>query len=425
VKYSLGFLLVLATFPPCAAQVNWVTPDHVYADNVKSVLLVPGGDPLKYPIISLNGNQSAELSFDDLDGDVKNYYYTLQLCNADWTPSDLTQLDYLTGFANNKLENYRFSNGTLQHYTHYTLDIPNSSCQPKLSGNYLVKIFLNDDTSQLVLTRRLLVVDNKAMITGSIQQPINPDRFQTGQKVNFNIRLPGMDLSSVQDEVKVVILQDYRWDNAIAGIQPTFINGSELDYNTEQDCVFPAMKEWRLLDLRSLDLNTEHVQHVVHLKDSTQVYVYPDPSRQTVAYQPRADLDGRWIPELLESGYDPTYEGDYALVHFTFPAREPYGSSGLYLFGELTNYECSDANRMIYNPDKQAYEGSLYLKEGYYNYVYGLIDPGSDSLDTRYTEGNWWETENYYTILVYYRSPGGRYDQLIGAVNLNSAVNRN
>jgi hypothetical protein len=424
VKYFLWCVFLLAGPLYGGCQVNWITPDHVYANNIKSVRLVPAGAPLSYPIISLLGTQTTELSFDDLDGDVKNYYYTLQLCNADWTPSDLTSFDYLSGFANNRLENYRFSNGTLQKYTHFTLDVPNSNCLPKRSGNYLLKIFLNDDTSQLVLTRRLLVVENKASIVGYIQQPINPELYQTGQKVNFNINISGMDLSNVQDEVKLYILQDYRWDNAITGIQPTFINGAELDYNTENDCIFPAMKEWRLLDMRSLEMNTEHVQRIFHQKDSTDVYVYADPSRVTVPFQARRDINGMYIPELIEQGYSPDYEGDYATVHFSFPVREPYAGSDLYIFGELTNYECGDANKLTYNPDRQAYEGSLFLKEGYYNYIYGLIDRGTDSLKTTYTEGNWWETENTYTILVYYRALGDRADQLIGAVTLNSVLNR-
>lgn len=415
---------ILALSLAGTAQVNWITPDHVYADNIKTVRLILKGSPLSYPIIALGGSQQAELSFDDLDGDVKDYYYTLELCNADWTPSDLTTFDYLNGFADNRLETYRFSDGTLQKYTHFTLDVPNTNCQPKRSGNYILKIFLNDDTSQLVLTRRLLVVESKASIAGSIQQPINPNLYLTGQKVNFNIQMNGMDISNAMDEVKVFILQDNRWDNAISGIQPTFINGSELDYNTENDCVFPGMKEWRLLDMRSLQMNTEHVQHVVHGRDSTDVYVYPDPSRSETAFQARRDINGMFIPELMDQGYSPDYEGDYATVHFTFPAPSPYAGSNLYIFGELTNYECNDQDKLVYNPEKEVYTGSLYLKEGYYNYIYGIIDYGKDSLNTDYTEGNWWETENNYTILVYYRSLGGRADQLVGAVTLNSILNR-
>jgi len=406
------------------SQVNWVTPDHVYAPNIKTVRLILAGSPLSYPIIGLNGSQVAELSFDDLDGDVKDYYYTLELCNADWTPSELSPFDYLQGFADNRLENYRFSNGTLQKYTHYTLDIPNSSCQPKRSGNYLLKIYLNDDTSQLVLTRRLLVVDPKASIAGFIQQPINPRLYQTGQKVNFSINMGSLNISDAPDQIKVFILQDYRWDNAISGIQPTFIQGNELQYNTESDCIFPGMKEWRILDMRSLHMSTERVRQVVSHSDSTDVYVYPDPSRSNINYQTYRDINGMFIPELIKQGYNPDYEGDYALVHFIFPATEPYGTSSMYIFGELTNYECNDQDKMVYNPEKQAYEGSLYLKEGYYNYIYGLIDPGRDSLVTTYTEGDWWGTENNYTILVYYRSLGGRSDQLIGSTTLNSVINR-
>jgi Type 9 secretion system plug protein 1st domain len=405
------------------AQVNWITPDHVYMDNIKTVHLNLVGSPLSYPIIKLNSSDQLQLSFDDLDADVKNYFYTIELCNADWTPTDLSPFDYIKGFSENSITNYTYSTIPLQHYTHYSLVFPNSNCSPTRSGNYILKVYLNSDTSQLAFTRRFLVLDNKVVINGKIQQPIDPKIFKTYQKVNFSINTQGLNISSAMSQIKVYILQNYRWDNAISNIQPTFIKQNELDYNTENDCIFPAMKEWRFLDLRSFRLEGERVKSIQTDKNGTEVYVLPDYNRANIQYQPRRDINGMYTTELLETDYNPAYEADYATVHFTFLAPTPFGGSSLYIFGALTNYECNDSNKLTYHPEDGAYEGTLYLKQGYYNYVYGTIEKGSNSLNTNYTEGNWWQTENDYTILVYYRDLGGRADQLVGSITLNSITN--
>jgi hypothetical protein len=324
----------------------------------------------------------------------------------------------------NRIDDYHYSTLPLQRYTHYSLTIPNNNCKPTRSGNYLLKVYLDSDTSKLVFTRRLLVVSNKAIIKGTIQQPVNPKIFQSDQKVNFSVSLQGLNVNNPFSQIKVFILQNGRWDNAIHNIKPTFIKGDELEYNTENDCVFPAGKEWRWADLRSYRLQTERVARIDYGKSQTDVYLHPDPNRSYQRYLFRRDLNGHYYPAILEEGYNPDFEGDYARVHFTFKAPSPFAGSDVYVFGELTNYECNASNRMTYNGVDEAYEATLYLKQGYYNYIYGIIPQGRHFLNTDNTEGNWWETENNYSILVYYRPLGGRADELIGLQTLNSLENR-
>lgn len=406
------------------AQINDITPDHVYLDNIKTVKVAPGGNPTGLPVIALGGNDRVVVSFDDLDADVKNYYYTLVLCNSDWTPASLNPFDYLRGFIENRVDDYHYSTQPLQEYTHYKLVLPNNNCTPSKSGNYLLKVYLNSDTSQLAFTRRLLVVNNRAIIKGNIQQPVNPKIFQTYQKVNLSVSLQGINVNNPLSQIKVFILQNGRWDNAIRNVKPTFIKGDELDFNAENDCVFPALKEWRWVDLRSFRLQTERVAGIDYGKTETNVYLHPDENRSHQRYLYRRDMNGHFYSAILEQGYNPDFEGDYAKVHFTFKAPVPFAGSDVYVFGEMTNYECARSNQMTYNGAKGVYEATLYLKQGYYNYMYGIIPKGYHKLDMNNTEGNWWETENDYTILVYYRPLGGRADELIGLRTLNSLQNR-
>jgi hypothetical protein len=419
-----GQLLVTSNV---AAQDNpfAITPDHVYVPNIKTVKLSQKGDPLSMAMVTLNSDEQLELSFDDTDNDVKNYFYSLTLVNADWSPAQLTAFDYRRGFSENRITDYRFSSVALQKYTHYTVNVPNRNSYPIKSGNYLLKVYLDSDTTQVVLTRRLLVIENKAGVGGFIQQPVSPKLFRNSQKVNFSVNTGNLNIINPFDQIKIVILQNYRWDNAITGLRPRFLKGNVIEYNTEQDCIFPAGKEWRWIDLRSFRLQTERVKTSDYHKDGTDIYAQPDFERSNSVYQFLKDINGKYFAATLDN-YNPNFEGDYATVHFTFPVPEPFAGYDMYIFGEFTNYECNDLNRLRFNGTTRAYEGSLFLKQGYYNYIYGLVDrtlPHSQ-FNTELTEGNWWEAENMYTILVYYRALGGRSDELVASVSLNSILDR-
>jgi len=423
--FCIPVIGLLLFFLPAVAQDNTYGPGHIYYNNIRSVKLNQSGDQTAFPVISLNGGDAVDLSFDDLDADVKDYYYTLQLCNYDWTPVNINQLEYLRGFSENRITTYKFSSVALVRYTHYTVSLPNGNCMPIKAGNYLLKVYLDSDTSQLAFTKRLMVVSNKGGLSGVIQQPVSPKVFKTNQKVNFVVSTGGLNVVNPFDQLKVVILQNYRWDFPIINPKPMFIKGNTIEYNAELDVQFPAGKEWRWIDLRSFRLQTERVKRSEYHKDGTDVYVMPDYPRGNTMYSYVKDYNGMYFLATIDN-YDPFYEGDYATAHFTYPAPEPYAGYDLYLIGEMTNYEYNDGSKMVYNPQTRAYEGTMFLKQGFYNYEYALLDTRDPDArpSTADTEGDWWETENNYTILLYYRDLGGRYDELVSTVTLNSRLNR-
>ncbi|MGN7822823.1 DUF5103 domain-containing protein [Chitinophaga sp. 22536] len=407
------------------AQANVITPDHIYHNNIKSVKFNQQGDPLSMPMYTIGTGEKLELSFDDMDNDVKTYYYSFILCNADWTPAQVNQFDYMRGFSETRILNYKMSSVALQRYTHYSVQLPGTNSYPIKSGNYLLKVYLDSDTTQLAFTRRMYVVESKAGVAGFIQQPVSPKLFRTHQKVNFEVNTGSLNIQNPFDQIKVVILQNYRWDNAVTNLKPQFINGNVIKYNAELDCVIPAGKEFRWIDLRSFRLQTERVLRSEYHANSTDVFAVPDVERADKVYQFIKDVNGKYYLATLDD-YNPDFEGDYASVHFSFASPEPYAGYDMYIFGEMTDYELNSNSKLSYNAASRAYEGTLFLKQGYYNYMYGLIDKTvpNAKLNTELTEGNWWETENNYTILLYFRPLGGRADELVASVTLNSILNR-
>lgn len=418
IKLCFNFLFYLFALTASAQ-----TADTIYANNIKTVRFHNYGDQLSLPVINLNGNDLTELHFDDMDVAVKYYYYTFQLCNADWTPVKLSQFDYIKGFTQVRINNYRFSSIAYTRYTHYQAMIPDKNCMPTRSGNFLLKVFLDGDTSKLVFTKRLLVLNNKSTIGARVMQPFLPEYFRTHQKIQFNVNITGLNTFSAAQQIKVVILQNNRWDNAITNIPPTFTRATTLEYNTE-NTVFPGGKEWRWLDLRDFRLQTDRVKTTDYKKNSTDVYVRQDAERQGEKYLYYRDLNGMYSVETTQS-LNPFWQSDYAMVHFTFipPGNNAYFNKDIYLFGQLTNYNLADSLKMVFNPEKGAYETHLFLKQGYYSYTYLGVDKNTFARRTE-VDGNYYETENTYTILVYFRDFAARADELIGVSTISSRTDR-
>ena len=395
--------------------------------NVQGIKLFMQGNQLGYPIIGLNSSDLLELHFDDLDGRVKNYYYTFQLCNADWTPVDLSTFDYLKGFSQVRLNQYRPSSISLTKYVHYQAVLPDRNCAPSKSGNYMLKVFLDGDTSKLAFTRRILVYEKLAEVGVTITQPFNTELFRTHQKVQFQVNEGQLNVVNPIQQIKAVVLQNYRWDNAKVNLPPTFIRSNMLEFSNENDLVFPAGKEYRWADLRSFRLQTERVARAEYAPGNIQMYLQPDGERTQARYLKFVDYNGFYFVESREVS-NPWWQTDYATVHFTFVPKgnQPFAGKKVFVAGEMNKYNLDDTSAMAYNADKGVYEKTLYLKQGYYSYIYVTKDAQNANATalTEQTEGDYWETENDYTVLIYYRSLSGRHDELIGISTINSLGSR-
>ncbi|HVY73665.1 MAG TPA: DUF5103 domain-containing protein [Puia sp.] len=419
---SILFILFAATSLSAQAQ----QPDAVYMPGIRMPQLYVKGNQLAYPVISLNGADRLDLDFDDIDPHVKNYFYTYQLCNADWTPVDISTFDYIRGFAQNPITDYRYSSIALTRYTHYHVSLPERGAVLTRAGNYLVKVFLDSDTSKLAFTRRLLVVDNTVSIAAEYLQPMNAQIMQTYQKIQFTVNTRSLSLTNPFQQLKVVVLQNHRWDNSLYIDKPSFYSGTTFEYNSDDVSVFPGGKQWRWVDLQSFRYQSDRVAHVDYLPRSFTVYVKPDGDRSPQPYYYYTDYNGGYFIQTTES-INTYYQTDYATVKFTFvpPDNTPFNGKDLYIIGAMTGYQYNDETKMVFNPQKGVYEGSLFLKMGYYNYAYVTLDTGDPQAKPsfEFTEGNHFETENSYTILVYYRELGGRADQLVGLYDLHTLTN--
>ena len=401
--------------------------DIIKSTSIHAVKLFQRGNQESMPILRLNSSDRLELHFDDLDDNIKNYYYTYQLCNSDWEPADLSSFDYIKGFQQQRISEYKVSSMTLNNYIHYEALLPEKDCVPFQSGNYILKVYLDGDTSQLAFTKRIFIVNYQSAIFGSIKTPIDNQLMQTHQKVQFTVDVSQMNIPNPTQQIKVAIAQNYKWDEARTNLQPTFIRGNALEYDGEGDCIFEAGKEFRPLDIMSYRFMSYQVRDIDKTNVPNTVILHTDINRLNQQYAFYVDYNG-WMNIGGSDAINRWNQSDYANVLFTYKpeSNERLAGKDIFLEGELTQNKFDQTSKLEFNSKTGLYEKNLLLKQGFYSYKYTTKDrvhtelAASESL----TEGNYWETENDYTIFVYYHSYSGRHDELIGIASLNSRTNR-
>lgn len=400
------------------ATPNLFYTNYVYKKNIKTVQLFETSfEQLSAPIIQLGSGQQLQLNFDDIEGGLKTFNYTVIHCNANWEPSDLSQQEYLNAMLSDLIRDYSYSINTLQHFTHYKAVFPNENISITKTGNYILKVYEDNNPDKLVLSRRFMVFDQKVNVDAFVRAPTINEYRRFKQEIDFNINYNNYTIQNPYSDIKVAVLQNGRWDNAKTNLKPLFLKDNQLVYDYDQDNVFDGCNEFRYFDIKTLRLQTERIARIEYDSTLNKVYLLPDEKRTYKRYLVYQDINGKYLIKNQE-GRTSDRDGDYAWVYFTLPTNAPVEGQ-VYVFGALTDWEFKPEAKMIYNEEKFCYETKLYLKQGYYNYEYMVVKDGSTIGDDAELEGMHWETENDYTILVYHRAMGTLYDQLIGIKQTN------
>jgi hypothetical protein len=406
----------------CAQQNPYYHENAIFSEEIKSVQFFRDGFELSNPVLELGEQMVLVLKFDDLSNELKNYQYTILHCDHNWNESNLTQSDYLEGFPENPVEDYARSVNTTFSYINYMLAIPNEQVDIKLSGNYILLVYENNNKEDLILSRRFYVTENSARIEGTVRRA-TLDAFKgENHEVDFTLFHPNLQINNPHDEVQVVIMQNNRWDNAIRNLRPLFIQDGRLVYDYNRENVFAAGNEFRYFDIRNRRLNGEGVMETSFFRPYYHITLYPAEVRSNKRFFPYREMNGRFVVESQERVQDFNTECDYQFVHFSLPLEAPLLGGSINVFGELSNWNANKSNEMSWNFETSRYELTLLLKQGYYNYIYVYVPEGSQVADHVNLEGSFWETENDYQIFVYYKDLASRYYRLIAYRQLNSKL---
>lgn len=393
-----------------------------YDPMIRTIQVYKEADALSMPLIHLGSEERLAFSFDDLGPDLKRYKFTIQQCNFDWTLNEhMDPADFIAGWREENIDRFEYSYNTTVKYIHFSAVFPTENMSPKVSGNYLLIVY-EEEPYRIVFTRRFLVAETTPLtLSGRVVQSSLPGVQQLSQQVDFLVNLNGFQINDVTREVRTVVQQNGRTDNEIIILKPRFSRPGELDYRYDEKITFAGGNQFRNFDIKSLLYQSEYIRKI-QFDTMTQVYLLNDLPRTYKQYTFDQDLNGRFFIKNEEHAENSAIEADYALVHFFLPYPAAIPNGDFYILGDLTQMQLNDASKMNYNLSRRGYETDLLLKQGYYNYLYVFREKGRVRGDETLIEGSHWETENDYSIRIYYTETGSLYSRLIGAYTLNSAT---
>lgn len=394
--------------------------DHIGLPTIKSIIFHRADWIYAPPVLDKNSEYGLHLSFDDLVSDVRDYRYSIIHCNADFSPSDLMPMEYLTGFNEGFITDFAYSRNTLIPYIHYELNFPEEQTQITKSGNYLLRVYYVDGSDEIeAFTRRFYFSEQIVGVSAEVKPSTEIELRNYQNEVDFVINANGFKIEDPYRNLNVVVLQNGRYDIANTRLKPKLITGDVLDYNHEYTNVFDGNNEFRWFDIKSLRYNSDRISLIERRDDMIHVQLTPDQRRPYQRYNTVADINGKLLIKNDDLS-DSDLESEYVWVHFSLPYPNVLSEGKIFIQGALTDWEFSEEACMKYNYESMAYEDSLLLKQGYYNYQYTFVENNSSVGDAAFVEGRHSEAENDYTILVYYKEPGATYDRLLAVLHFNS-----
>ena len=386
--------------------------NEVFSPNIQSLQIKVNDNWLAPPIVNLNSDDVLEISFDELSHEYHRFQYVISHHNADWTPSGLSDIEFLEGFNNSPIEDYQNSLNTTMLYTHYRVSFPNEQVKLKASGNYIITIFDDNDNSKPVCKACFSVIEKKVTVSATVSSNTDIDNNKSHQQVSFNVNYNGYNIRNPQSEVKIKVMQNLRQDNCVTNLTPSYISANELKFEHNKNLIFDAGNEFRRFEMVSVKYAAQGIQRIKFFDPYYHVTLIPDELR-TKNYSYDQDQNGRYLVRY-DWATNNDIEADYLLVHFSLPWKDELPEGNFYLQGAFTHDNLTDNYCLKYNPESKAFETIQLLKQGAYNYQYLFMPTNSNKTTTALTEGNYYESENEYLILVYHRPFGERYDRLIG-----------
>ena len=398
-----AFLLV-----PMMLHAQWFSSK---SDMINTLRTVSNGDWERAPIVTLGSDETIEFSFDEMSHEYHRFTYHITHCDAQWKPSSLIESEYMDGFNDQPIEDWENSLNTTFDYTHYTLTLPNSEVSLKLSGNYHLSI---QEDGKEVAWFRFMIVENMHNLSATVDGNTDIDTRKSHQQLDMTVSLNGLNVTNPDREIYTVVMQNRRFDNAVIDPKPTYNSGNRLTYEHCRELIFPAGNEFRRFEIINMYDYFRNVDRVSFHDPYYHATLMQDTRHH--AYSFDFDHNGRYLIRYNQAS-DSDTEADYLFVHFNLASDLMTGGK-MYVSGHFTGGNLISRYEMEYNAQEKAYQATLLLKMGAYDYQYIWVPDGQVIGQTKPTEGDWYETKNEYLILLYYRQRGSRYDRLVSTLSL-------
>lgn len=372
------------------------------------------------PLIYLNSDDVIEVSFDELSDSRRYLRYELLHCNALWQPDNLIPAEYLDGFNEAAIDDYAFSQATLTNYVNYRLSIPNADIRPLISGNYLLRVYDENDPDTTLLQLRFCIVEPTMKVNASVTSRTDIDYNESHQQLTIAIDPDRTTVNNPYTDIIVSVEQNGRTDNSILLSGPTSIEGNIMRFDHDRRLIFPAGNEYRRFETVATSYPGMGVESISFADPFYHMTLHTDLPRLDRNYSYDQTQFGSFKVREYNSD-DSDTEAEYVLVHFTLdmPWQDSYD---IFIDGDMVCRRFDPRSRMVFNRATNRYEATLLLKQGAYNYQYLAVPAGSTKGLSAPIEGDKYQTANQYLVKVYNRRPGERYDRLTAVTMATSGI---
>ncbi len=402
-KKYLSIALLLFSNSISFSQEKEINPPY----HIKTISFVQNGQNA-IPLFQLG--DSFQLQFDDLHGTEDNYYYKITHCDYDWKQSQLSINEYLTGFDNQRIQDYTNSLNALQIYSHYRISFPNKLTQLKVSGNYIISI-LNED-QEVVFSRKFIIYEPLVSVPMQVKRARNVKDVEYKHNIDFAVKSTSITFQSPLSNVKVLLMQNGKFNNAISNVKPMYTIGNDLIYKYDSETQFWAGNEYLFFENKNIRGANNSIARIDTEGGLYNCFLYTSIARANTPYTYWPDINGNYSIKNISAEND-EIEADYAWIYFSLFAPL-YQNKDLYITGMFNNYDLTDENKMEYNEKKGIYEKALMIKQGFTNFNYTIADKSGKIDEGSAIDGNFYQTENNYFAIIYYRENNQRYDRVIG-----------
>ena len=386
---------------------------QIFGGNVRTLTLTVDDDPTLPPYLAFGGRQYIDIEWDEMSHDYKRYRYHIDHCDWDWNVTDdIFESDFLEGLNDQLIEDFEKSFNTTQIYTHYRLRVPSKEIRLRLSGNYRVLIYEEDEKDEPVLEARFCIYEREAGIIAQISSNTDIDFNDRHQQMTLSIGYGALSIFDPERDLKVIVMQNRRWESRVEGLVPNIRRANGIEFTHNRNLIFPAGNEYHRFEILDVHRTATGVDRIDWFEPYYHATLFPAVIDHAYSYS--EDQNGVYVVRSSDN-YDDWTTAEYVVVHFFLETPRLQGGD-VYVSGWWSGQTFNPDCKMEYDDAHQYYHAAILLKQGYYSYEFVQ----KDGLMQR-TMGSFFETENEYEVLVYYRQQGSRYDRLAGYSIMHNA----
>lgn len=401
----LRILILLLSVVSCPLSTNAQT-QQIFNRNIKTLTLTVDDDPTLPPYLLYASRQYIDIEWDEMSHDYKRYRYHIDHCDWDWNVTDgIFESDYLEGLNDQLVEDFEKSFNTTQIYTHYRLRVPSKEIRLRLSGNYRVLIYEEDEEDTPVLEARFCIYEREAGIIAQLSSNTDIDFNDRHQQMTLSIGYGSLAVIDPEQELKVIVMQNRRWDSRVEGLVPNVRKPNGIEFTHNRNLIFPAGNEYHRFEILDVHRTATGVDRIDWFEPYYHATLFPAVIDHSYSYT--EDQNGVYVVRSSDN-YDDWTTAEYVVVHFFLESPRLEGGD-VYVSGWWAGQTFNPDCKMEYDEARECYHAAILLKQGYYSYEFIQ----KDGLMQR-TMGSFYETENEYEVLVYFRQQGARYDRLSG-----------